>query len=132
MSVLAVNSCIMTYPPEIQQKLDALREQFVTQSRVRVDELADMLADSAGDTEGEVIGLIRRALHDLKGQAATFGYPLVSDIARVAEQYASSPDGYDEDMARELGALFNTMQNLLAENLDTGSNEQAQVASAAC
>jgi HPt (histidine-containing phosphotransfer) domain-containing protein len=107
----------MTFPPEIQKRLEELRGEFVLQSRRQVDELSGLLADCDEDSAEEVASLMKRALHDIKGQAATFGFPLVSDLARSAE--------YDESATRELSALFETIRVHLAEASDEDAQDPA-------
>lgn len=106
----------MTFPPEIERRLSELRQEFVSQTRIRVDEMSDLLLE--GD-RSDARALIRSALHDLKGQAATFGFPLVSDIARVAESHAATAPSDDAAVARELSALFETIRNLLDQGPET-------------
>ena len=116
----------MTFPPEIEQRLSELRQEFVSQTRIRVDEMSDLLQES---DQGDARALIKSALHDLKGQAATFGFPLVSDIARVAESYAATTPNDDAAAVRELGALFETIRNLLDEGQETANTRTADLIS---
>lgn len=105
----------MTFPPEIQKRLEELRGEFVLQSRRQVDELSGLLADCDEDSAEEVASLMKRALHDLKGQTATFGFPQVSDLARSAETYVATVSECDGSATRELTALFETIRVHLAE-----------------
>jgi len=115
----------MTFPPEIQKRLEELRGEFVLQSRRQVDELSGLLADCDEDSAEEVASLMKRALHDIKGQAATFGFPQVSDLARSAETYVATVSEYDESATRELSALFETIRVHLAEASDEDAPDPA-------
>ena len=58
---------------------------------------------------------MRETLHDIKGQAGTFGYPLISEIAHVAETYVKTTRTVDERAVLHLSAMFNMMRNFLAD-----------------
>ena len=80
-----------------------------------------LLQESATTPGGEVPLRIRASLHDLKGQAGTFGYPLISEIARVAEQYLKAMPANDAAKVRHLVALFEMMAALLPVDDDVDS-----------
>ena len=105
----------MTFPPEIQKRLEQLRLEFVAQSRSTMDELAELLPDGGSTLSGEAADLIRAALHDLKGQAATFGFPTISDMAKQAERFTAADRDSCEASVRELGSLFASIRGLLED-----------------
>ena len=76
----------MTLPFDIHQRLEELRLEFAAQSRAKVDEMANMLGAEDEATTTELPQYVRVTLNEINGQAGTFGYPLISDIARVAEK----------------------------------------------
>ena len=76
----------MTLPFEIHQRLEELRLEFAAQSRAKVDEMANMLGAEDEATITELSQYVRVTLNEIKGQEGTFGCPLISDIARVAEK----------------------------------------------
>jgi len=105
----------MTLPYDIQLRLEELRREFAEQSRVKVDEMADLLGSEDEARATELPKYVRVTLHEMKGQAGTFGYPLISDIARLAEKYAANARHFDDTTIRHLNALFDMMRNLLVE-----------------
>ncbi len=105
----------MTLPFDIHQRLEELRRDFAEQSRVKVDEMTDLLAGEEDARATELPKYIRVTLHEMKGQAGTFGYPLITDIARVAEKYAANATHFDDTTIRHLNALLDMMRNLLVE-----------------
>jgi chemotaxis protein histidine kinase CheA len=105
----------MTLPFNIQQRLEKLRLEFAEQSRAKVDEMANMLGAEDEATTTELPQYVRVTLHEIKGQAGTFGYPLISDIARVAEKYVAGAAHFDHATVSHLNTLLNMMRNLLVE-----------------
>ncbi len=66
-----------------------LKSEFVDQCGIVTDELEGLLNqvyDGRRD-ETETIQLIRREMHNLKGQGAVFGYPVIGMIAHRLEDY---------------------------------------------
>ena len=76
----------MTLPIDIHQRLEELRLEFAAQSRAKVDKMANMFGAEDKATTTELPQYVRVTLNEIKGQAGPFGYPLIFDIARVAEK----------------------------------------------
>ena len=76
----------MTLPFDIHQRLEELRLEFPAQSRAKVDEMANMLVAEEEATTTELPQYVRVTLNEIKGQEGTFGCPLISDFASVAEK----------------------------------------------
>lgn len=77
--------------PTMEQKLALLRAGYADKLDARVDELAAHLKDmsKAGDDDDArvaALDLVRQKAHKLAGSGATFGFPLITDIAREMEQ----------------------------------------------
>ena len=106
---------IMTLPFDIHQRLEELRLEFVEQSRTKVDEMVNLLGGEDEATATELPKYVRITLHEIKGQAGTFGYPLISDIARVAEKYAAGATHFDHTTVSHLNTLLDMMRNLFVE-----------------
>ena len=109
----------MLAPPSLHEKYAALKREFALESHTKVDEMSSLLQESIDTSDGEIPVRIQLILHDLKGQAGTFGYPIISEIARIAEQYVKATLDYDDAKARNLVALFEIMTALLPEDEDT-------------
>ena len=58
---------------------------------------------------------VRVTLHEIKGQAGTFVYPLISDIARVAEKNVAGAAHFDHTTISHLNTLLDLMRNTLVE-----------------
>ena len=75
----------MTLLFDIHQRPEELRLEFAAQSRAKVDKMANMMGAEDEATTTELLHYVRVNLDEFKGQVGTFGYPLISDIARVAK-----------------------------------------------
>jgi len=65
--------------------------------------------------------------HDMKGQAATFGYPLVSELGnRLCRLIEDSPAPGPEGLAR-LARLAESMMRVIAQRLDGDGGEAGRV-----
>lgn len=69
-----------------EKKMDQLGGEFESIFEGEVKELAKnmAIAKKTPDEPGKAVEDIRRSLHDLRGQAGTFGYPLVSQVGDSA------------------------------------------------
>ena len=66
--------------------------------------------------------MVRETLHYIKWQGVTFGYPLISEIAHVAETYVKTTRTVDKRAVLHLSAMFNMMRNLLADADNDGEH----------
>lgn len=105
----------MSLPYDLPQKLEVLRQEFAEVSQHRFSEIVDILSDCPERPAEEVSDLVRETLHDIKGQAGMLGYPLISEIAHVAETYVKTTRTVDERMVLYLSAMFDMMRSLLAD-----------------
>lgn len=99
--------------------LSRLSDSYLTWAEADCAALAACLADIAADPTDPADGLWRlfRIAHDMKGQAGTFGYPLVTEIARrlcLAIESMPEPDGEGLDhIARHVAALAEVVASRL-------------------
>ena len=110
----------MLLPSELQQKLEVLWQEFAEVSQRWFSEIVDILSDCPERPLEEVSGLVSETLHDINGQAGRFGYPLISEIARVAETSVKTTRTVDERTVLHLNAMFDMMRNLLADAENNG------------
>jgi chemotaxis protein histidine kinase CheA len=64
-----------------EQAIDDLKEEFAVWIVEDVNRLAETRGAYGQQIDGETLGNLYRASHDLKGQAATFDFPLISRVA---------------------------------------------------
>ena len=105
----------MSLPSELQQKLEVLWQEFAEVSQHWFSEIIDILSDCPERPSEEVSGLVSKTLHDINGQAGKFGYPLISEIAHVAETSVKITRTVDERAVLHLSAMFDIMPNLVAD-----------------
>jgi len=64
-----------------EQAIEELKEEFAVWIVEDVNRLVEMRKAYESGTDGDALGNLYRASHDLKGQAATFDFPLISRVA---------------------------------------------------
>ena len=77
--------------------------------------MVNLLEAEDAATTTELPQYVRVTPHEIKGQAGTFGYPLISDIVRVAEKYVAGAAHFDYTTVSHLNTLLNMMRNMLVE-----------------
>ncbi|MDP6566502.1 MAG: Hpt domain-containing protein [Alphaproteobacteria bacterium] len=60
---------------------------------------------------------LRDRVHELRGEAGTFGYPLVSDIGRLLCQFMARIDDVGPTESRAIGAHLQAMHTVVAEKV---------------
>ena len=105
----------MSLPSELQQKLEVLWQEFAEVSQHWFSEIVVILSNCPEQPSEEVSGLVSEKLHDINGQAGKFGYPLISEIAHVAETSVKTTRTVDERTVLHLSAMFDMMRYLLAD-----------------
>ena len=93
----------------MHEKYATLKRGFSLECRAKVDEISSLLQESTETFDGLITARIQVIRHGLKGQAGTFGCPMILEIALVAEQYVKTTPYYDDAKARNLVALFEVM-----------------------
>ena len=101
-----------------------LTEVYLIQVKKDIQTMYDILkqAETAAPQKKNTLiqGDFFTKMHDLKGQGATFGYPLLTDIGRVACDFMRHKKGFsglDIDLLKE---YVNDAHHIIEENL-TGS-----------
>ena len=102
----------------LPEKYAAVKRGFSLESRAKVDEISSLLQESIYTFDGLITSRIQVIWHGLKGQAGTFGYPMILEIALVAEQYVKTTPEHDDAKARNLVALCEIMTALLPDDED--------------
>ena len=85
--------------------LAALQEEYVGQARddlKQIEALLDQARDASAEERAALMATIHRVAHDLRGQAGTFGYDLVTIIGTSLCNYI---DDADEVQAAQFKAV---------------------------
>jgi HPt (histidine-containing phosphotransfer) domain-containing protein len=76
---------------DLQERLQALRDQYARQLPTRLAELESGLAWLSEDPGNDrLLALLHRQVHSLTGSGASFGYPELSRSARSLEHFLKS------------------------------------------
>ncbi len=92
-----------------------LRIEFVDQCQVVTDELENLL-NHVYDGNQDVpsaIELIRREMHNLKGQGSVFGYPVISMIAHRLEDYLAKEKTLDIDKINDVNIYLDHIRGII-------------------
>ncbi|MDH3405706.1 MAG: diguanylate cyclase [Gammaproteobacteria bacterium] len=100
-----------TRPENIREQLTALRQEYIRRLPERLGEIeaewADLLRE---DWDAEKLRIMHRHAHSLVGSGATFGFPPVSDSARLVEQtlkeLSEKPRPTDHTIENKLESLL--------------------------
>ncbi|WP_143445817.1 response regulator [Kiloniella majae] len=94
---------------------ERLRIEFVDQCQVVTDELENLL-NHVYDGNQDVpsaIELIRREMHNLKGQGSVFGYPVISMIAHRLEDYLAKEKTLDIDKINDVNIYLDHIRGIV-------------------
>lgn len=80
----------MATPPDITHQLATLRELYARQLPDTLAELHAILEAMQRNPAREPLEIFHRRLHSLSGSGATYGYPRLSETARILEQRVKS------------------------------------------
>lgn len=108
--------------------LSRLSDDYLSWAASDCGALSSCLAEIAADPSDPADGLWRlfRIAHDMKGQAGTFGYPLVTEIARrlcLTIEAMPEPDG--DGLAR-LSRHVEALAEIVAGRLDGDGGDRGR------
>mgnify|MGYP000734176383 CR=1 FL=1 len=92
-----------------------LRIEFVDQCHLVTDELESLLNNVYDGKENapKAIDLIRREMHNLKGQGSVFGYPVISMIAHRLEDYLAKEQVLDIDRIDDVNVYLDHVRGIV-------------------
>lgn len=96
--------------------LARLRLEFIETARDQIDDIEvkiDRLDSGQGDAEEELLS-IRRHIHNIKGQGATFGYPTTGRVAHMLEDYLKNTDEIRPESISDIRAYLSLMVDLIS------------------
>lgn len=102
-----------------QAELSGLQESYTDWIRNDLQTLADTLDAVGADPNAAAPHLktMQRLTHDIKGQAGTFGYPLITLIAGSANDMLRRTDRVEEREIELLSAHINAMNIVVREKI---------------
>jgi hypothetical protein len=89
----------------VEKAMENLGDEFVAIYHADVDRIGKHMSTALADPDemGPAVSAIRTSLHDLRGQAGTFGYDLVTRISDSACKFIDLSDGFGRTELMVLG-----------------------------
>lgn len=110
---------------EVNNGLAALGDEFRARLPDEIKRMRDELAAfSAASSDEDLKMKLFRRVHDLKGQAGTFGYDLLTTIGNDLCRYIERPIAFNERRLAVIGFYLEAFSRIQAENI-TGDGDRA-------
>lgn len=96
--------------------LALLRQEFIETASDQLDAIELKLDqfDSDNSNAEEDLLHIQRDIHNIKGQGATFGFPLTGRVAHMLEDYLLNADGIRTENLADIRVYLGLMMNLIS------------------
>ena len=112
---------------EISAIMARLSQEFIETARDQLEDVEIRIdwLDSGKEIDADGLFDIQRNIHNIKGQGATFGFPIIGRIAHLFEDYLENTGGARADNVKDLRVYIDTMMSLLAtgEHFAPGETE---------
>jgi hypothetical protein len=101
------------------QSIKKLGGEFEEIFAENVGHLTNAMSDirAGGDARLEGVKVMRSTLHDLRGQAGTFGYPLVSQVGDSACKFIDLSEGINETEVSVLSMHIDALKAISAAKM---------------
>ena len=111
----------------VDDVLARLSAEFVASARDQIDDIEvklDWLESGREFVEDDLFS-IQRNIHNIKGQGATFGFPLTGRVAHMLEDYLSNFDQIKTETIKDIRTYLDLMADLIAsgESIAKGRSE---------
>ena len=92
--------------------LAQLRQEFIETARDQIDDIETKLdrLDGGDGNAGKELLSIQRHIHNIKGQGATFGFPLTGRVAHMLEDYLKNTDSIRPESIVDIRIYLNLME----------------------
>ena len=98
--------------------LARLRQEFIETASDQLDNIEiklDQFESGTGNAEEDLLN-IQRAIHNIKGQGATFGFPLTGRVAHMLEDYLLNANGIRPENLADIRVYLDLMKDLISLN----------------
>ena len=106
---------------KVSVALADLTESYIVQVKKDIQTMYDLLRQAETAAPQKKNALIQEGfftkMHDLKGQGATFGYPLLTDIGRVVCDFLRNKKGFSGLDITSLKQYVDDANHIIQENL---------------
>lgn len=106
-----------------------LQGDFLDEARDRLETVEGYLGsirDDGSDYDEMALG-IRREVHNLKGTGGTFGFPSISLIAHLLEDYMASAEAPLIDHITKIRIFHDTLTDIVNQGVDPGDAANAEI-----
>jgi len=113
----------------VDEILVRLSQEFVDATLDLLDEI-DQKIDALEKGQGrldEVMDYIRREIHNIKGQGATFGFPLTGRVAHMLEDYLLNVEDVQAENLADIRGFLDLMVNLINQREPLDTNERTEL-----
>ena len=110
--------------------LDDLAKDYIVWVQQDLKNLEDTYLQACAATGGDREKIVRetlfRIVHDMKGQGATFGYDLVTDIGNHLCRYIERQDKFDAPQMEAVETHIKALRQIIDSNLTGDGGAQGQ------
>lgn len=109
--------------------LARLQEDFLEDARDQlgiVESYLGSMQDDGSDNNDMALG-IRREVHNLKGMGGTFGFPSISLIAHLLEDYVASAEAPLTRHRTNISVFHDTLTDILNQGFDPGDAANTEI-----
>jgi len=102
--------------PDTDSIISRLRQEFIEAARDQLEDIDGKLIwlSSHLDEAEEALLDVRRNIHNIKGQGATFGFPMTGRVAHMLEDYLKNTDKVGDKNIGEIMSYLALMEDLIA------------------
>lgn len=102
-----------------------LTQEFIETARDQLEDVETLIdgLDSGHDIDDDSLFDIQRNIHNIKGQGATFGYPIIGRIAHLFEDYIENSGGVHRENVKDMRIYIEIMMSMLSTSSSLSVDE---------
>jgi chemotaxis protein histidine kinase CheA len=106
--------------PDYEAIVDRLKGEYVEFAGNALVELGNQIkaGEAQNGANDQIIDIIRRHAHDLKGTGSSFGFPLISLLANRLEDYLTDRYELDPELLTDAQCFIDHMRGVLDGQFD--------------
>ena len=116
---------------KIEDILASLRQEFIETASDQLTDIERLLERlEVGEALGEdELFSIPRNIHNIKGQGATFGFPLIGKIAHLSEDYLESAGGVRKEYLPDIRIFLDLMAKIIDDEKEPEDEDVEKILS---
>ena len=106
-----------------------LTGEFIETSLDKFEDIESLLLrlESGDEIGADRLAEFKRVIHSIKGQGTTFGFPLITRIAHLLEDYLALSQRVDADIARNICVFLDRMTEVLRGRRNPSQEESESI-----